>query len=174
MSKAEQEFADHLAAQWKQPPTVSVWEETEYTLDVGDADGFSDWERGLNDECTPRATRNQFTAWEDVRKEAGQTSQRAQLLDEAKDLITGDRNNHYGPPHEDFQRTANIMSSLGFEFDELPIQAHHVAMIMATVKLSRMTWSPDKKDNWVDLAGYAACGWEARKLTTPLPYEEEQ
>lgn len=119
------------------------------------------------------ADRSEFTPWQEVRKEVEQKSIRAQLLDEAKDLITGDRNNHYGPPHEDFTRTADIMSSLGFRFDEMPIKAHHVAMIMATVKLSRMTWSPDKKDNWVDLAGYAACGWEARRLTTDIDEDHQ-
>jgi hypothetical protein len=97
-------------------------------------------------------------------------SPRAELLDEAKQLITGDRNNTYGPPTQDFARTAAVLNGLGFRtvrFSELEgelvaedLQPHHVAMILAAVKLSRLTWSPEKRDSWVDLAGYAACGHE--------------
>jgi Domain of unknown function (DUF6378) len=95
-------------------------------------------------------------------------SPRADLLDEAKQLITGDRNNTYGPPTQDFARTAAVLNALGFQVvhereAELvveDIQPHHVAMILAAVKLSRLTWSPEKRDSWVDLAGYAACGHE--------------
>lgn len=28
------------------------------------------------------------------------------------------------------------------------------------VKLSRLMWTPAKRDSWVDIAGYAACGLE--------------
>ena len=97
---------------------------------------------------------------------------RAELLDEANDLVNGDRNNTYGPPHQDFQHTADMMSALGFSHNGKPIEAHHVAMILAAVKLSRLSWSPGKRDSWVDLAGYAACGHEAYELTRPVPVAE--
>jgi hypothetical protein len=32
-------------------------------------------------------------------------------------------------------------------------------MIMA-VKISRLMWTPAKRDSWVDIAGYAGCGFE--------------
>lgn len=86
---------------------------------------------------------------------------RVSILREASDLITGDRNNTYGPPSQDFARTAGILTALGFSGpDGVAIVPHHVAMIIAAVKLSRLTWSPGKRDNWTDLAGYAGCGWE--------------
>jgi hypothetical protein len=94
---------------------------------------------------------------------------RAELLREAERLVTGDRNNSYGPPHQDFQHTADMLTALGFTQNGEPVQAHHVAMILMCVKLSRLSWSPDKEDSWVDLGGYAACGWEARVLTRPNP-----
>lgn len=87
-------------------------------------------------------------------------SPRASVLNEARDLITGDRNNTYGPPTQDFARTAGILTALGFGHEGSPIEPHHVAMIIASVKLSRLTWSPEKRDNWTDLAGYAGCGYE--------------
>lgn len=92
-------------------------------------------------------------------------SARADVLDTAKRLVLGDRNNQYGPPTQDFQRTAGILTSLGYTkvsaegtFHE--IQAHDVAVILASVKMSRLMWSPGKADHWYDLAGYAACGYE--------------
>jgi hypothetical protein len=106
-----------------------------------------------------------------VPAEQERKSLRAELLEEANSLVNGDRNNAYGPPHQDFQRTADMLTAMGFRFgdyrdgDDARIEAHHVAMILAAVKLSRLAWSPDKRDSWVDLAGYAACGHEAYELT---------
>lgn len=92
-------------------------------------------------------------------------SPRAEVLDEAKDLVLGDRNNQYGPPTQDFQRTADALSALGYrnlgpEGEARELDAHDVAVVLAQVKLSRIMWSPSKRDHWVDLAGYAACGYE--------------
>lgn len=90
---------------------------------------------------------------------------RAGVLDEAKTLVTQDRNNQYGPPTQDFQRTADILHALGLRTlngvgGATKLQAHHVALILAALKMSRLTWDPTKRDSWVDLAGYAACGYE--------------
>lgn len=85
---------------------------------------------------------------------------RSELLSEADRLVNGDRNNQYGPPTEDFTRTAAMWSAyLGMR-----IKAHDVAVLMALLKLSRIRWSPEKRDSWVDLAGYAACGWDCALL----------
>ena len=35
-----------------------------------------------------------------------------------------------------------------------------VAIMMALLKISRLSWEPTKRDSWVDVAGYAACGYE--------------
>ena len=81
---------------------------------------------------------------------------RQQLLDQASTLINGDRNNQYGPPTQDFTRTAEMWQAyLG-----IPIKAHDVAALMCLLKLSRISWQADKADSWIDLAGYAACGYE--------------
>lgn len=84
---------------------------------------------------------------------------RRDLLDEAADLVDGDRNNQYGDPRQDFQRTAAMWAAyLG-----VPIEPHDVAAMMSLLKLSRIHWSPGKRDSWVDLAGYAACGWDCAR-----------
>lgn len=87
-------------------------------------------------------------------------SPRAALLREAESLVCGDRNNQYGPPTADFDRTAGMLSAMGYTRDGKPLVAHDVALIMAALKLSRLCWQPGKRDSWTDLAGYAACGWE--------------
>lgn len=92
-------------------------------------------------------------------------SPRAEVLDTAKFLVLGDRNNTYGPPTQDFQRTTGVLNALGFrktgpDGSIVELESHDVAAILAAVKLSRLQWSPEKKDHWIDLAGYAACGYE--------------
>lgn len=83
-------------------------------------------------------------------------SERSDLLAEAAALVDGDRNTTYGPPSADFARVA-VMWSVLFGRDFSP---HEVAMAMTCIKLSRLVHSPQKRDSWVDGAGYLACGWE--------------
>ena len=81
---------------------------------------------------------------------------RTDVLYDAEHLINGDRNAQYGPPTQDFDRTAQMWSAyLGIR-----VSSHDVAALMCLLKLSRIRWSPEKRDHWVDIAGYAACGWE--------------
>jgi len=85
-------------------------------------------------------------------------STRAALLREAETLICGDRNASYGEPTQDFTRTAALWSA----YKGVPFEAHEVATFLILLKCSRIAWSPDKHDHWVDIAGYAACGRECR------------
>jgi Domain of unknown function (DUF6378) len=88
-------------------------------------------------------------------------SPRAEILDEAKGLITGDRNAQYGPPTQDFQRSADILNALGYSGPGgRTILKHDIAIMIMAVKLSRMVWTPGKRDTWADIAGYVGCGWE--------------
>jgi len=75
------------------------------------------------------------------------------ILEEALRITKGDRNASYGPPDQDFQRTAQMWSAIkGVEFE-----AREVALFMIALKLSRETHQR-KRDNWVDIAGYSRCG----------------
>lgn len=87
-------------------------------------------------------------------------SPRASALDEARALITGDRNNQYGPPTQDFDRTAGMASAFGFSVNGQPLKGHHVAIFMMLLKTSRLAWTPGKRDSWVDACGYGGCGYE--------------
>lgn len=75
------------------------------------------------------------------------------VLEEALRITKGDRNAQYGPPDQDFQRTDAMWSAL----KGVPFEAKEVAMFMVALKLSRETHQR-KRDNWVDIAGYARCG----------------
>jgi len=92
-------------------------------------------------------------------------TRREEILEGATIAVTQQRNNTYGPPTQDFDRTARILTAMGFSIvDEggnvSPISSHHVAIIQIAVKLSRLTWNPTHRDSWLDVAGYAACGYE--------------
>jgi hypothetical protein len=100
-------------------------------------------------------------------------SPRAEVVTTALHLITGDRNNAYGPPTQDFRRTADAMTAYGYRHTQLPanapdcptcgarpLQAHDTAIAVDCVKTSRIMWTPTRADSWVDKAGYAGCGYE--------------
>ena len=73
-------------------------------------------------------------------------------LQEAQRLVHGDRGEAYGHPLDDMSRTAKMWAAiLGF-----PVSAEHVALCMIAVKISRQCNKP-KRDNAVDIAGYAEC-----------------
>lgn len=88
-------------------------------------------------------------------------SPRALILREAERLIMGDRNNQYGPPTQDFDRTAAILNAMGYRaIGGRKLQPHDVALVVMAVKMSRLAWMPEKQDSWADMAGYVGCGWE--------------
>jgi uncharacterized protein DUF6378 len=90
------------------------------------------------------------------------TTPREGVLYEAAGLITGDRNKTYGSPTQNFQDTATIWTAaLRHKLkDGIELDAIDVAKLMIGLKLARMAAQPNR-DNWVDIAGYAGCGYEA-------------
>jgi len=76
------------------------------------------------------------------------------ILNEAQIMTHGARNKDYGPPIDDYSRTAAMASGLLRDKLTKPITASEMAMIMVLVKLSRQINTP-KRDNMVDAAGYA-------------------
>jgi hypothetical protein len=100
---------------------------------------------------------------------------RQRVLNAAKTIITTERNNAYGPPEQDFTRTASILNAMGYRGpDGRTITGVDVARIMICLKLSRSVWSPTKEDTWVDIAGYAACAMECAEAETPLEVKTEE
>lgn len=81
------------------------------------------------------------------------------VLLEAYEVTRGDRQNHYGPPDQDFARTAGMWSALFSDMlkEGVRFEPFHVAQAMILLKMSRQLHQR-KRDNWVDTAGYARCG----------------
>jgi hypothetical protein len=81
------------------------------------------------------------------------------ILDKAARITRGDRQASYGPPDQDFRRTAGMWSALFLSKlkDGVTFESRDVALAMILLKTSRETHQR-KRDNWVDIAGYASCG----------------
>jgi hypothetical protein len=82
--------------------------------------------------------------------------QEESVLQEAERLIHGDRQQSYGAAHKSFNRIAKLWTA--YLEEKLahggPITPKDVASMMILMKVSRSVTS-NKRDNWVDIAGYS-------------------
>ena len=83
---------------------------------------------------------------------------RKEILTDAIQYVCADRQSQYGTPENSF----GLIGRLWREYldTDKPITAHDVAMMMALLKVARISIGQTKADNYVDLAGYAACAGE--------------
>lgn len=86
---------------------------------------------------------------------------RADILKAAERCVCTDRNQQYGEPEDNFRIIATLWSvylcARGFDETLGPAD---VGAMMALFKLGRIATGGDKADNFIDLAGYAACAGE--------------
>lgn len=81
---------------------------------------------------------------------------RSEILDKAKEIVNGARQENYGNPESNFQKIADYWTLyLGKS-----IQPHDVALMMVLMKLARLQNKADHEDSWIDICGYAANGGE--------------
>lgn len=82
---------------------------------------------------------------------------RKETLDAAAKAVLVDRAaTHGGSPEASFTLIARLWSArLG-----IPISPSQVAILLIDLKSARAWQNPGHEDNWVDIAGYAACGAE--------------
>ena len=86
---------------------------------------------------------------------------RVEALREAARIVSGDRDIQYGGPEENFARIAKIWSVIL----NIPVTEEDVAMCMVGVKVARYAnKSGFQPDTWIDIAGYAGCGYEVGKI----------
>ena len=84
------------------------------------------------------------------------TSPRAAILDQARQAVTRDRAATHGAVEASFAQIAAIWSvRLG-----VPVTPAQVAILLVDLKTVRAWGNPGHADNWIDIAGYAACGGE--------------
>lgn len=86
---------------------------------------------------------------------------RAEILKAAERCVCTDRNQQYGEPEDNFRTISMLWSVyLCARGMEQPLGAADVGAMMALFKLGRIATGGDKADNFIDLAGYAACAGE--------------
>ena len=91
------------------------------------------------------------------------TTTREDILVQAKKCVCGDREEDYGSPENNFMTIAKLWTDyLHAEFKDFGfiLGPGDVAAMMILLKVSRIASGNGKNDNWVDIAGYAACGGE--------------
>ncbi len=81
---------------------------------------------------------------------------RIKILDQAAVLIACDRHAQYGEAKDNLGLTAYLWSPLA----DKTLSAHDVAIMNCLQKISRILMGHRHKDNYVDLAGYAALAGE--------------
>ena len=82
---------------------------------------------------------------------------REDILATASEYVTTDRAATHGNAEDNFLRTAELWNAyLGVD----NISATDVAVMLALLKVARIKQNPNHTDNWIDIAGYAACGGE--------------
>lgn len=81
---------------------------------------------------------------------------REEILNKAAAAISGERDEHYGSPEDNFSQIAVFWTN----YLHTPITSTDVANMMILLKMSRAMNDPSHEDNWIDIAGYAACAGE--------------
>lgn len=81
---------------------------------------------------------------------------RAEILDAAKRIVTGDREKQYGSPENNFAVIAEFWTT----YIGHPISSEDVAIMMALLKIARIRSGNYKADSFVDGVGYLSLAAE--------------
>lgn len=81
---------------------------------------------------------------------------RKECLNAAIDAVCKDRENTYGSPEDNFKLIAELWST----YTGAKISPQDVAVMMILLKTARVRNGTNHSDNFVDMAGYAACAAE--------------
>ena len=81
---------------------------------------------------------------------------RKSILAEAERCVCTDREQQYGSPENNF----SLISDLWNAYKPCGFTPHDVGIMLALLKIGRIASGQAKTDNYVDLAGYAACAGE--------------
>ena len=71
---------------------------------------------------------------------------RGKILDEAKTVINGERQDMYGEPEDNFAKIADLWET----YKGVDFSAHDVAIMMALLKVARIATGTGSRDNYVD------------------------
>ena len=94
------------------------------------------------------------------------TDVKTAIADDAKRIVSGARRTAYGKPEDNFARIAKFWQSY-FENTNRPeakVTAADVSPLMRLMKEARLCETPDHRDSFVDLVGYALTGAEINRV----------
>lgn len=81
---------------------------------------------------------------------------RAKILDAAHAAVTVDRAATHGRPEDTF----GVLAGLWSAYLGVPVTPADTALMLVLLKVARAGGNPAHQDNFVDIAGYAACAGE--------------
>jgi hypothetical protein len=88
-------------------------------------------------------------------------SAQSDLLKEVAEIVGGERSRDYGPPSVNLdERTAELWNAYFNIKQEPSINGVDVCNLMILLKMARIMEDDRVKDNYADIAGYAAAAWE--------------
>ena len=92
-------------------------------------------------------------------------SNRELLLTQAISIVTQDRNSSYGNPEDNFRDIADFWNSYLTQRTKrrIMLNPQDVAHMMILMKVGRLTHNPSHADSLLDIAGYAACGYDCQQ-----------
>lgn len=104
----------------------------------------------------------------EIIEETAEPPTRQSILEEARRCVCGDREQQYGSPENSFKAIASMWNSYLYARGLMEnhtgkwkgIKPEDVAAMMVLFKMARVATGQNKADNWIDAAGYAACGGE--------------
>lgn len=90
---------------------------------------------------------------------------KAEIADEAKEITSGARRSAYGPPEDNFERIARFWQAYFLNTGRaVNVTAADVSPLMRLMKEARLCETPNHRDSFVDLVGYALTGAEINKV----------
>lgn len=101
------------------------------------------------------------------------SGKRYEILKEAIETVCNDRQDQYGNPEDNFSTIAYFWNTYlmatywdikNEESTFVNITEDDVAAMMILMKIARIATGNPKKDNWVDICGYSACGAELQHV----------
>lgn len=78
------------------------------------------------------------------------------VLEEAQEIIYGDREQTYGKPSKNLDCIAQMWNAYMYSLGGRDITAKDVACMMVLLKTARLANRTDHRDSVVDICGYAA------------------
>lgn len=96
--------------------------------------------------------------------ETSPPSPRETLLNEAKRIVTGERNKSYGEPEDNSRRIGdlwNVFLQGRTKPPTEPLDPYEVFLMMGLMKIARLMHDPSNYDSYLDAVGYITVAWDA-------------